>query len=144
MNSLLSRRTMLVILSLATGCGSGDGLNRQAISGMVHLDGQPLGEGAILLEPSNPEAGPPVGAVIRRGAFAIARDQGPVPGTYQVRIYASSGAQPPPRKGQTEHTRRPMVERLPAVYNTRSVLSAKVAPRGPNHFRFELKTGDPE
>ena len=58
-----------------------------------------------------------MGATIRRGTFAIARDQGPIPGSYRVRIYASSGVQAPPGKGQTERTRRPMVERLPDIYN---------------------------
>jgi hypothetical protein len=123
---------------LSAGCGSSDALNRQAISGIVTLDGQPLGDGAILLEPLSQEAGTAVGALIRRGAFAIARNQGPVPGTYRVRIYASSGAQPPPAKGQTERTRRPMVERLPEVYNSQSVLRAEVMPHGANRFRFEL------
>ena len=33
------------------GCGSGDGLDRQSISGIVNLDGRPLNDGTILLEP---------------------------------------------------------------------------------------------
>jgi hypothetical protein len=134
---------LLVGLGLAAGCGSSDGLDRQAISGMVTLDGQPLSDGAILLEPSTQDSGTAVGATIRRGAFAIARDQGPVPGTYRVRIYAGSGVQAPPGKGQTDNTRRPMVERIPAVYNTRSELRAEVTTRGANRFRFDLHAGAP-
>ena len=129
---------ILLLTGLASGCGSGDGLGRQAISGVVTLDGQPLSDGAILLEPATTPTGMAVGATIRRGMFAISRDQGPVPGSYRVRIYASSGVQTPPGKGQTDRTRRPMVERLPAVYNTRSELGASVNARGSNRFRFEL------
>ena len=42
---------MVLCLGLAGGCGASDPWNRQAISGVVTLDGQPLDEGAILLEP---------------------------------------------------------------------------------------------
>jgi hypothetical protein len=132
------RFVLLPLLGLAAGCGSNDGLDRRAVSGVVTLDGRPLGDGAILLEPTPPATGPAVGATIRRGAFAIARGEGPRPGSYRVRIYASSGVQAPPGKGQTDRTRRPMVERLPAVYNTRSELRMEVTPRGANRFRFEL------
>ena len=129
---------MMLIGCIAEGCGSKDGLDRKAISGVVTLDGQPLGDGAILLEPETNQGVTAVGATIRRGAFAIAQDQGPVPGPYWVRIYASSGAQAPPGKGQTDRTRRPMVERLPDVYNARTELRADVTSRGPNRFRFDL------
>ncbi len=134
-----------LLLALAAGCGSGDGPNRQAISGIVTLDGRPLEGGAILLEPTSFESGTgtTVGATIRRGEFQVPRDQGPIPGRYLVRIYASSGVQAPPREGQTDKTRRPMVERLPDVYNTRSELHAEVSARGPNRFRFELQAGPP-
>jgi hypothetical protein len=120
------------------GCGADDGLGRRAISGTVTVDGQPLGGGAILFEPATAGSGMQVGGIIRRGVFAIARDQGPAPGHYRVRIYASSGTQAPPAKGRSERTPRPMVERLPPVYNTRSELRAEVTARGANRFRFEL------
>jgi hypothetical protein len=135
----------LLLLGLAAGCGSDDGLDRQAISGIVTVDGQPLEGGAILLEPTAFESGTgtAVGATIRRGEFTVARDRGPIPGRYRVRIYASSGVQAPPRQDQTDKTRRPMVERLPDVYNTRSELYAEVKARGPNRYRFELQAGQP-
>jgi hypothetical protein len=135
----------LLLLGWAAGCGSGDGLDRHAISGIVTLDGRPLEGGAILLEPTSFESGrgTAVGATIRRGEFTVPRDQGPIPGRYRVRIYASSDVQAPPRKGQTDKTRRPMVERLPDVYNTQSELHAEVKARGPNRYRFELRAGPP-
>jgi hypothetical protein len=124
---------------LSRGCGPVDFSNRQAISGSVTLDGQPLDDGAILLEPpSLYEAGTAVGATIRGGSFTIPRDRGPMPGTYRVRIYSSSGVQAPPAAGQTEHTLRPMVERLPEVYNTKSEMRVDVTDGGSNRFRFDL------
>lgn len=123
---------------LLAGCGPADGLNRQAVSGVVTLDGQPLAQGAILFEPLSRESGTAIGATIRRGAFAISRNQGAVPGTYRVRIYASSGKQAAPANGQTERTPRPMIERLPARYNTRSMLHADVVARPQNSYLFDL------
>jgi hypothetical protein len=138
----LLRPGIMMSLVLASGCGSSDAWNRQAVSGYVSLDGQPLPDGAILLEPrSSSEAGMAVGATIRRGSFAIVRDQGPPPGSYRVRIYSSSGVQAPPAPGQTDRTRRPMVERVPEDYNTRSDLQADVTPGGANRFTFELQAG---
>ena len=132
-----------LLLGLAAGCGSDEVPNRRAISGIVTFDGQPLESGAILLEPTSFEAGTgtAVGATIRRGEFTLPRDRGPIPGRYRVRIYAGSGVQAPPREGQSDKTRRPMVEGVPEVYNTRSQLHAEVGMRGPNRFRFELQAG---
>lgn len=134
-----ARWMTIVLASLAVGCGSDDGLGRRAVSGVVTLDGRPLADGAILLEPPEGESGLAVGATIRRGEFAIGRDKGPVPGSYRARIYSSSGAQAPPSKGQTERTRRPMVEGIPDIYNTRSELRANITADGPNRLRFELR-----
>ena len=66
-----------------------------------------------------------------------------MPGRYRVRVYASSEIQAPPAKGQTDRTPRPMVERLPARYNTQTVLGADVVVRRVNYFRFELNSGEP-
>jgi hypothetical protein len=142
-NGVCQLGTGLLLLGLAAGCGSDDGPNRRAVSGIVTVDGQPLDGGAVFLEPTSFESGTgtAVGATIRHGEFTISRDRGPLPGRYRVRIYASSGVQAPPREGQTDKIRRPMVERLPDVYNTRSELHAEVSARGPNRFRFELQAG---
>jgi hypothetical protein len=133
---------MTLILCLTAGCGSADGLDRQAISGMVTLDGQPLTNGAILFEPATRRSGTVVGATIRQGTFSITRGDGPVPGSYRVRVYASSGIQAPPSKRQTDRTPRPMVERLPAHYNTHSELGAEVVVRRVNRYRFDLTSSE--
>jgi hypothetical protein len=73
-----------------------------------------------------------------RGSFAIARAQGPPPGSYRVRVYSSSGRQAPPDKGQSERTRRPMVERLPDIYNTNSELQMEVVDGRSNRLQLHL------
>jgi hypothetical protein len=122
------------------GCGSSDGLNRQAISGTVTLDGHPISKGAILFDPATHETGTAVGATIRQGTFAISRHEGPVPGSYLVRVYSSSENQAPPTKGQTDHTPRPMVERFPPRYNTHTELRVRVLDRSVNQFVFDLNS----
>jgi hypothetical protein len=129
-------------LWLAVGCSPADGLNRQAMSGTVTVDGQPLASGAILFEPQTERSGTAVGATIRHGRFVISRDQGAVPGTYRVRVYASSGKQALPTKGQTERTPRPMVERLPARYNAQTELRAEVIVRRDNKYVFDLSSSE--
>jgi hypothetical protein len=132
-----------LFLAAMFGCGPSDGLNRQAISGSVTLDGEPLTSGAILFEPANKESGTAVGATIRQGSFAVSRVEGPVPGSYRVRVYASTRKQAPPAKGQTDRTPRPMVERLPPHYNTRSELRAEVVADRVNRYRFDLDSSEP-
>jgi hypothetical protein len=136
-----SLRALAIVLSLSTipACRSSDGLNRQAISGYVTWEGQALAAGSILFEPATSKSGTTVGSTIKNGKFSIATDQGPVPGDYIVRIYASSGTQVAPSKGQSEHSPRPMIERLPETYNSQSELRAQVNARHPNQFRYELR-----
>lgn len=131
---------MVCLLSVLPGCGSADGLNRQAVSGSVLLDGRPLESGAILFEPGNSQLATAVGSLIRRGRFAISRDQGAVPDEYLVRIYASSNEQSPPAKGHSNNQRRPMLERIPARYNVHSELRATVAAHKANDFQFQLRS----
>jgi hypothetical protein len=133
---------MACLLTVLAGCGSTDELNRQAISGTVNLDGRPLESGAILFEPGTSQLETAVGSLIRRGRFAIARDQGAVSGEYLVRIYASSKEQSPPAKGHTDSQRRPMVERIPTRYNALSELRATVVAQGANDFHFQLHSDE--
>jgi hypothetical protein len=127
-----------LLIGLVVGCGPADGLNRQAMSGTVTVDGQPLISGATLFEPETEQSGTAVGSTIRRGSFLITRDKGAVPGTYRVRVYASSGRQAPPTAWQTELTPRPMIERLPTRYNAQSKLRAEVVAGRGNRYVFDL------
>jgi hypothetical protein len=140
--SLRLRAAIVLCLAALAGCDSGDGLNRQAISGTVNLDGQPLPGGAILFEPATDESGTEVGTTIRQGTFSIPKDKGAVPGVYRVRIYSSSATQAPPAPGQTARSPRPMVDRLPPRYNTKTELKADIIAGRANYHRFNLSSSD--
>ena len=132
-----------LVLIAAAGCGSDDGLGRQPVRGEVTLDGRPLREGTVLFDPDGGGAGTAVGGPVRDGRFAIPADKGPAPGRYQVRVYASSGRQAPPRAGDSPRTPRPMVELIPDQYNSQSTLTAVVTKGGANDFAYTLAS-DPE
>jgi hypothetical protein len=115
-----------LLLFVCTGCSGEDPLDRQAISGTIRIGGQPLDAGAILLDPISNHAGTAVGATVHDGSFTIIRKDGPVPGSYKVRIYASSGVQAPAPKGASERKPRPMVELIPEKYNSQTELRTEI------------------
>ena len=138
------RFEIFALISLGMGCGSGDGLPRQPISGTVTLDGQPLATGSIAFRPAD-AAGPgvPVGAQIDGGSFSIARAVGPTPGTYHVAISSpqegkatakTTSAQP----GDGDSP--PAFDLIPPQYNAQTTLQAEVGAGKSNDFRFELKS----
>ncbi len=129
----------LLPLSVA-GCGvsADDTLTREAVSGSVTLDGQPLLKGTVQFMPTGANQATTGSAPIKSGAYTIPTAQGLVAGDYSVRIYSAVDAAasvadlpgepaPPPR------------ESIPAKYNTRTTLSAKVAHGQANTFTFDLK-----
>lgn len=137
------RRAAAVVAIALAGCGSGDGLDRRAISGSATLDGRPLDSGSILFDPDSDRVGTAVGTLIRGGRFALARAEGPVPGRYIARVYAASAVQAPPPPGVSGQVPRPMVELIPPAYNVRSTLRAEVTADGPNDFRFAIRSEAP-
>jgi hypothetical protein len=127
-------------LSLA-GCGRGDNLPRQALSGTVTLDGQPLALGVIQFQPSSPAEPLPAGAEIKDGKFRIPREDGPTPGNYRVFIN-SSGPKRELTKAESSGEKMPGLapELIPEQYNTKSNLTAKVEADKDNTFEFALKS----
>lgn len=132
---------------VASGCsGTGDNLPREAITGTVKLDGQPLAGGVIQFTApkeggTTQGEGDTGGSPISNGQFSIDREQGLVPGHYRVTINASSGAggAKPAEPGRPNRTERPK-ELIPAKYNAESTLTADVKKGGPNDFPFELQS----
>jgi acetyl esterase/lipase len=65
---------------------------RQALSGVVKLDGAPLVRGIVILTPVDQPGAPPVTAYITNahtrelGSFIVSEKQGPVPGKYRVEV----------------------------------------------------------
>ncbi|WP_435009191.1 hypothetical protein P12x_000440 [Tundrisphaera lichenicola] len=117
----------LILLGLS-GCGEDDGLNRQAVSGTVTLDGKPLETGTIRLLPTSAEATTETSTFIEMGSYSFSKADGPVPGSYKVVISsAKRGAFDLPQ-GKTPGEAHPpkAKEEVPKQYNVKTTLTATV------------------
>jgi hypothetical protein len=127
----------------APGCsGSGDELPREAVSGTVTLDGQPLAKGAIQFNPvggAGAVAAVGGGSKIEDGQFYIARENGLVPGTYNVSINAADRRDPakPEMVGKGRGIPK---ELIPAKYNSQTTLKAEIKKGGTSDLKFELQS----
>lgn len=128
---------MLACLVSCTGCGSQGG--RQALSGSVTYQGQPLEQGTITFLTTAGAPGPACGALIRAGRFEVPAAQGLEPGAYRVVISAPvPGGKLTPEEVAAGASPRAR-ESLPEKYNTASTLKADVTAGGPNQFDYALE-----
>ena len=133
----------MVGLTMMLGCGTRDPLDRQAVSGTVSLDGQPLDQGTIEFVPEAGGSGILSGGLISGGEFAIPADKGLPPGTYTVRISsgdsngANAGGSDVALPGDLQDV-QPAAERIPARYNVQSELTAEIVAGHNNRLSFEL------
>jgi hypothetical protein len=124
-----------------TGCGGAtDDLPRQAVAGAVKLDGQPLKEGMIQFQPTEPGIATAQGAGITDGTYSVAKSEGLVPGKYLVMISSTPPPAPQPPGGMPGDPVGPPKEKIPANYNAKSTLTAQVTKEGPNKFDFDLSS----
>lgn len=148
-NTLPGRLAAVAIILLASwGCGGGDGLPRQAVSGKVTLDGQPLDSALITFTPNGGGGDSTSGAAqVSGGSFSISKAEGLIPGSYRVSISATKESPvKASRKKETDSVTGEEIapptsalrEVLPARYNARSELKADVTDAGPNDFTFDL------
>jgi hypothetical protein len=125
------------ILGLA-GCNSSSG---NAFSGEVYYNGQPVAEGVIYFDPTDPPNNRPTAGPIRAGKFNIPASDGLMAGRYRVRITAIDPATKP-SGSQTDADGVPIgpavKELIPAKYNTKSELAFEVK-SGTNEHKFDLK-----
>jgi hypothetical protein len=126
-----------------SGCGGGaaDSLPRQAVSGQVTLDKEPLPSGSISFDPADlakPDA-VSVGATITDGSYSVAQADGLTPGTYRVSINSSGkgGTVSPTEAPGAPPKVRPK-DFIPEQYNAKSTLKAEVKAGEPARFDFEL------
>jgi hypothetical protein len=131
-----------VVAAAVSGCGGGDGLDRQSISGSVTLDGKPLEKGQIQFLPDvNAQGAATAGmAQIEGGSYSLSRADGLVPGSYKVSIYAGSGdaeSAAPETPGAAPKIKKDLI---PAKYNSQSKETAEVKAAGGNTFNFDLKS----
>ncbi len=127
----------VLLLSLAfAGCGEVDPLNRQAVSGKVNFDGQPLKSATIQFHPAT-SSGIMSGAPITDGAYSIGREQGLPPGEYTVQIYAAGGEMVTIEEAPGEMTRAPK-ELIPARFNVKSEQKVTIEAGGSNSFDYDI------
>lgn len=136
---------MAAALAVAlSGCGGGDGLPRQAVSGEVTFEGKPLESGSITFVPTGPDQTSSAGGIIADGQYEIARNEGPTPGPYKVMIFTTSGGVEAPAEEEAAPGEFVPVSKkkasmvLPVRYNHESELTAQVEDGGKNVFNFAL------
>lgn len=123
------------------GCSDSDGLPREAVSGEVAIEGEPLAKGLITFLPADSQLPTQAGGPITNGKYSIPGNEGLVPGKYRVVIsspledsnkskdtVASGPGMPPP----------PPRDAVDAEFNANSTLTAEVKTGG-NQFDFEVK-----
>ena len=136
---------LLTVGSPLIGCsGSADELPREAVTGTVQLDGQPLNDGSIMFMPAVGQTGAatPGGSSIRGGRFSIGVENGLIPGNYKVSINspsrAADRAKPAaPASGKAAELPK---ELIPKKYNSNTELVAEVKKGGPNNFDYSLES----
>lgn len=130
-----------LLVGLGTlGCGgSGDGLNRVPVGGVVRLNGEPLANGMVTLTPVDRPEPVVTGITDDSGRFTIDNADGPVPGPHKVQIWARYETGKLVRDPDDPQQRIPEVaERIPRQYNLESTLVAEIRDGGADDLAFEL------
>lgn len=128
---------LAILVGMVSGCAD-NGIPREAISGQVTLDGQPLAEGSILLQPMG--EGPSAGGEIKAGRFALPRNFGPSPGKYRVELSAWKATGKTIRDEAMGGQDETLVAIIPPKYNANSTLEIEVKQGEKNTFDFELSS----
>jgi hypothetical protein len=124
-----------LVIAILSGCGGSDA-GRYGVSGKVTLAGKPIQSGVItfIREGEMAAAG---GAPIIQGAYSIPASAGLPEGSYRVAVSVPDSG--PAAKDEVPGISVPPKEAIPAKYNSRTELRAKVGRGAPNAFDFELK-----
>jgi hypothetical protein len=136
-----SIRAAVLAAALVAIVGCDSGPRRQAVSGQVTLDGQPLDFGSITFVPD--PNGPKASGLIEGGRYEIEQSRGPLAGQKIVEIRAP---QYDPKRPAPANTKEKLYrldvapEALPDRYNSKSELRATVTEDGPNEFNFDLQS----
>lgn len=93
MNSCLAYLAMGLALMVGAGCSSQPDLGRQALSGKVNFNGQPLPVGEIQFRPDFDKGnqGPGTHAMIANGSYETPSGKGIIPGPTIVTIVGFDG-----------------------------------------------------
>jgi hypothetical protein len=123
------------LFPILAGCGA-ESEPREAVSGQVTLNGQPLEQGSILFRPL--DRGPSASGEIKAGSYQLPKERGPGRGKCRVEILAYRDTGKTVRdqlSGKTEAVLKPII---PPCYNQQSTLSVEVGKDGKNQFDFKL------
>ena len=133
--------TGLAVALAVAGCSSGDvgdGLVREAVSGKVTFNGQPLKSAVIQFLPEDANSAGGSSGTILDGAYQIGKDRGPVAGGYRVAIASAEPvaeqAEPPP-PGEAP---KPKPDPIPKRYNAQTTLNAEIKAGVANVVDFAL------
>ena len=132
------RATCLVaiVVTMSEGCSSG----RIPICGEVTLDGKPIEQGTITMEPADGK-GKSAGGEIVNGKYQLVGEAAPSLGKKIVRIYAVHKTGRRVRDGfsATGRMLEESVPCIPDIYNAQSILTCEVVAGRPNQD-FRLKS----
>jgi hypothetical protein len=132
---MVLRCALVGVVFVISGCNESP---RNAVSGTVTFEGQPLADGYVMFVPLDGTPGPTAGAMVENGKFEIAEECSVFAGNFRVEIVAS---RPSNRKVLSQESGK-MVnvpeQYIPIRYNQESELQASVEPGGENRFEFAL------
>ncbi|WZO99245.1 hypothetical protein EP7_000844 [Isosphaeraceae bacterium EP7] len=133
-------RFVALALLAGGGCSAGDGLAREAVSGMVTLDGKPMARGTIQFIPRGGDSRGAAWGQIVAGAYSIPASDGPAAGDYGVSITPEEAVEPAGQVDQApgEPTPRQAGLATGTVYTPISALGATIASGHANRFDFGL------
>jgi hypothetical protein len=142
--NVMNVRSAVFCLALAVGvfalaAAAAEPPRPQAVSGTVRFQGKPLDEGIIQFHPLE-KGGTPVATLIKNGRFEIPEGKGPREGKYKVEVSAP-GAAVVIRDSNGARREDPgvRVERIPAKYNQKSLLTVTIQAGKKNVLEFDLK-----
>jgi hypothetical protein len=140
---MIDHRQWILVCGLAgltllatSGCTGG----KVVVRGTVTVDGQPIDEGSISLEPADGQ-GPTTGGMIQAGKYELVGDAAVIPGAKIVRIVGlrQTGKMVPAGPPAPKGTLIPeLVQCVPAHYNDKSQLRVEVVPGKANTHDFSL------
>lgn len=131
--------TWLALAVLTCGCGErGDGLDREAVSGMVTLNGKPMERGSIQFLPMQADQRVAAWGRIVDGAYSIGAADGPVAGEYSVSITSTAQAAAATAELPGDDSGLVDPDAVPERYNLRTILKAAVEADRDNEFNYDL------
>jgi hypothetical protein len=134
-----------LIVLLAAGCGSKDGL--VPVAGVVELDGAPLERSAVTFVPADATAGPGGMAITdAAGRFVVYSAQGKkgmAAGSYKVTVSRREPKTPVVEGSAVIDS--DLVEKVPGTYSDpeKTELTATIGAKGDGELRFTLTGGKP-